>query len=280
MRTQSLLLLAGASLFAAVVTRNTCEAAPKAKAGKSTAACGATILPLVEGNNWTYSQGSAAIPEATAKTTPAMPKSFVITVDKIEQSGADTIVHLSEKYTYDFSKDPRKPTLEDRTVNTTITCNDKKFDISPDSFFFSAEAGGYLGMKIEDVQKKGTTWQLKGGTFGEQAWADDLTFKWTKVPHEKSSAKPITGKLEMERRFQPAEPEKVITKVAVYEKAEKLIIQVTGRVTLDAPLQADAKPFELPKDLNNALWFVTGTGVVQSLNSYGQQFVLVDSNVK
>jgi hypothetical protein len=280
MRTQSLLLLVGASLFAsALVTRTACEAAPKAKGGKA-AACGVTILPLAEGNNWTYSQGAAAIPEATAKTTPPFPKTFVISVDKIEESGGDTIVHLVEKYTYDFSKDPKKPVLEDRTLNTTITCNAKKFDISPDSFFFAAEAGGYLGIKIDNVQKKGTTWQLKNGTFGDQPWADDITLTWTKVPSEKSSAKPVTGKLEMERRFQPAEPEKVSTKVSSYEKAEKLILQVTGRVTLDKPLQADAKPFELPKDLNNAFWFVPGTGVVQSLNSYGQQFQLVDSNVK
>ena len=102
---------------------------------------------------------------------------------------------------------------------------------------------------------------------------------WSRKPHDGSGARPGAGKLELERRFTPQDAESVITKGGSY-KADKLALQTTGRVTLDKPLTADLKPMELPADWITQMWFVNGTGVVQSLNRYAHMYQLVDSQLK
>ena len=272
------------ALLALTLAPSVAAAAPKKAAAGAPAApaCGATVLPLVVGNQWTYSVAAAPTPATSdiVRISPPLPKSFVITVKTIETKGADTVVTLEEKITYDYTKDTKKPVLEDRLVMSTITCNAKKFDISPDSFFFAGEPGGYAGMTIDKLDRKGTSWLLTKGTFGENEWPEDLVIQWTRKAHEASGATYGTGKLEMERRITPLEPEAIITKAGSYPKAEKLAIKTTGRITLDKPLSADLKPMELPADWINQLWFVEGTGVVASLNRYAHMYHLVDSQLK
>lgn len=275
------------ALLALTLAPSVAVSAPKKKAaaaGAPTApACGVTVLPLVVGNQWTYSQAVAPTAATTdiARISPPQPKSFLITVKTIETKGTDTVVTLEEKISYDYSRgDTKKPILEDRVVMATITCNAKKFDISPESFFFAGEPGGYAGMVIDKLDRKGTSWQLLKGTFGEAEWPEDLVIQWTRKAHEASGATYGSGKLEMERRVTPAEAQAVITKAGSYPKAEQIAIKTTGRITLDKPLSADLKPMELPADWISQLWFVEGTGVVQSLNRYSQMYHLVDSQLK
>ena len=269
-----------AALLAALLAAPSVSvAAPKA-GGKG--ACGATILPLNEGNTWSYQWVPPADPPdpSLVRLTPPAPKTVTITVKKIEQQGKDTVVSLEEKIMYSYqSKDPAKPTLEDRTVATTITCNATKFDISPGSFFFAGEPGGFLGIKLDKVERKGTSWKLAKGTYGESEWPEDLVISWTRTPHEGSMGKPATGKLELERRYTPAEAETINTKTGQY-KAEKLGLTTTGRVTLDVAVSADLKPMELPAGWTNVFWFVPGTGVIQVLNRFAHQYQLVDSQLK
>lgn len=273
------------ALLALTLAPSVASAKPKkvAAAGAPSApACGVTVLPLVVGNQWTYSQTAAPVPATTdiVRISPPLPKSFLITVKTIESKGGDTVVTLEEKISYDYTKDTKKPILEDRVVMSTITCNAKKFDISPESFFFAGEPGGYAGLAIDKLERKGTSWQLLKGTFGEAEWPEDLVIQWTRKPHEASGAVYGSGKLEMERRITPLEPEAVITKAGSYPKSEKVAIKTTGRVTIEKPLSADLKPLELPADWVNQLWFVEGTGVVQSLNRYAHMYQLVDSQLK
>jgi len=260
----------------------TIDAAPKgAKAGAP--ACGVTALPLVVGNQWTYSFVPAPLPAPPdiARIAPPTPKGFVIAVKDIQTKDGDTVVSLEEKLTYDFTKDPKKPNVEERVVNTTITCNAKKFDVSPDSFFFAGEPGGYQGMTINSIERKGTSYVFaKSGNFGDAPWPEDIKAKWAKKPFEKSGAKDASGTIEIERRFTPQEPETVATKSMAYPKAEKIAIAITGRITLDKPLSADLKPAELPANWLNTMWFAPGTGVIQSLNSYAHMYQLVDSQLK
>lgn len=271
------------ALLALTLAPSIAAAAPKTTAavgGKP--ACGVTVLPLVTGNNWTYASAPAPLP-ATAdivRISPPLPKSFLITVKSVETNGADTVVTLEEKISYDYTKDTKKPILEDRVVISTITCNAKKFDISPESFFFAGEPGGFGGLSLDKVERKGTSWLLVKGVFGEAAWPEDLVLQWTRKAFESSGATYGSGKLELERRFTPLESEDVITKAGSYPKSEKLAVKTTGRVTLDKPLTADLKPMELPAEWINQLWFVEGTGVVQTLNRYAQMYQLVDSQLK
>jgi hypothetical protein len=255
------------------------SAQPKTK-GKP--ACGVTLLPLVVGNQWTYSfvpAPTGATPDIV-RISPATPKGFVITVKNVEVKGPDTVVTLEEKLTYDFTKDPKKQTIEERIVNSTITCNAKKFDVSPESFFFAGEPGGYLGLAVDKLERKGTSIVLTGGRIGEAEWPEDLVIVYSKRPTEGSNATLGSGKLELERRFTPLESEDVATKSTAYPKAEKLAVKTTGRVTLDKPLSKDLKPMELPADWVSILWFSPGTGVIQTLNRYAHMYQLVDSQLK
>lgn len=269
-------------LAVALVAATSVLASAQPKAAKGKPACGVTLLPLVVGNQWTYSfvPAPVAATPAIARTAPATPKGFIITVKNIETNGADTVVSLEEKLTYDYTKDPKKQVIEERVVNSTITCNAKKFDISPDSFFFAGEPGGYFGLAIDKLDRKGTSLVLAGGKIGEAEWPEDLTILFSKKPFAASNATLQNGKLELERRFTPAEAEDVATKSMVYPKAEKLAMKITGRVTLDKPKSPDLKPMELPADWVNILWFAPGTGLVQADNHWAHRYQLVDSQLK
>ncbi len=273
------------ALLALTLAPSVAAAKPKKTAAVGAAsapACGVTVLPLVVGNQWTYAQAAAPAAATTdiVRISPPLPKSFLITVKSVEAKGGDTVITLEEKISYDYTKDTKKPILEDRVVMSTITCNATKFDISPESFFFAGEPGGYSGLVIDKLDRKGTSWQLTKGSFGETEWPEDLVVQWTRKAHEASGATYGSGKLEMERRITPLEPEAVITKAGSYPKAEKVAIKTTGRITLEKPLSADLKPMELPADWINQLWFVEGTGVVASLNRYAHMYHLVDSQLK
>ena len=279
----ALLALALVPSVAAAGGKKTAKTEAKGNTGpaaKAPSACGVKILPLAEGNQWTYSSVAAPLPaeDAIKRIAPQPAKTVVITVKSIEaKKGADTVVTLEEKITIDLTKDEKKPVLDERTVTTTITCSDKKFDVSPESFFFAGEPGGYLGMKLDKVERtKGTSWQLTKGGIGDAEWREDLAINWSRTPTEGSSAKPGAGKLELERRFTPQQPEQIITKLGSYH-AEKLGLVTTGRVTLDVP---EAKPSELPANWLTTMWLADGVGVVQSLNSYAHMYQLTDAVLK
>ncbi len=257
------------------------KAAKAAKAGAGGMACGVRVLPMVEGNQWTYNPVPAPLPpsDAVKRIAPVTPKAIVITVKSVEAKGGDTVVTLEEKFLVDRTKEEKKPLIEERSITTTITCNDKKFDISPDSFFFAGEPGGYSGLEITKLERiKGTSLALVKGAIGEAEWREDLVMTWSQTPHENSGAKLATGKLEIERRFTPQEREKVQTKMGPFE-SEKIGLITTGRVTLDNA-QPTNKPMELPASWVSQIWLAEGEGMTQALNSFGHMYQLVDAQLK
>ena len=280
MRIPALALLALTLVPAVAAAKPKAGAVAAAGAPKSTV-CGVKVLPLAVGNVWTYTTVAAPLPALpdVARIAPQPPKTFTITVKTIEQKGPDTVVSLEEKITYDLTRDPKKPLQDDRVVKSTITCNAKKFDISPDSFFFAGEPGGYQGLTFDKFDRKGTSWLLASGAFGEAEWPEDVIAHWTQTASAESGAKLNSGKLELERRTTPSDAESIITKAGSY-KAEKIVIKTTGRVTIETAKSADLKPAEMPADWLNQLWFADGYGVVQSLNRYAHMYQLVDSQLK
>jgi hypothetical protein len=249
--------------------------------GKAPSPCGAKILPLVEGNKWTYGFVASPVPprDDLVKLLPSQPSQVVITVKSVETKGPDTVVTLEEKTSADLSKDPKKHILDERTITSTITCNRTKFEISPESFFFAGEPGGYYGLTFDKIDRpKDTTWKLVNGTIGDSEWREDLILYFKRTAVSGSGAKLDSGKLELERKFTPAQPENVNTKVGLYF-AERLALTTTGRVTLDHP-QPDTKPSELPANWVNQLWLVPNVGVAQVLNAYGHMYMLTEVQLK
>jgi hypothetical protein len=255
---------------------------PTGPQAKTPGACGAKVLPLVEGNQWTYSQVVAMAPptDAVKRISPLEAKTIVITVKSVDTSSADTKVTLEEKVTTDLSKDEKKPQLDDHTITTTIVCNAKnKFEISPDSFFFAGEPGGYYGLKLDSFTRShDTSLKLTNGGIGDQPWREEIVAQWTRTPTDGVQAKLGSGKLELERAFTPQQPEVINTKVGPY-KSEKLALVTTGRVTLDnAP--PDSAKMELPAGWIATMWLSDGVGVTQVINAYFHQYQLVDAQLK
>lgn len=274
------LLLTALALLPAVA-----GAQPKkdAKAGAGKPACGVKVIPLAVGNQWTYNAIAAPLPppEAIKRLSPAQPKAIVITVKSIEAKGGETVVTLEEKLTIDRTRDAKKPEIDEFAYQSTVTCTDKKFDISPNSFYFAGEPGGFLGLEITKLDRlKGTSITLTKGTIGEAQWREDVSFTWKRVPTEGSGAKLGSGKVELERQFTPQDPEPVTTKSGMMYKAEKVGLLTTGRVTLDGPGNPNYKPMELPAGWVSTLWIADNVGVIQTLNSYGHMYQLIDTTVK
>lgn len=257
-------------------------AAARPKAGAAKDACGAKILPLAVGNTWTYTSIPSPLPptDQIKRISPTQPKTIVVTVKDVAANKGETVVTLEEKVTVDRTTDPKKPQVDEFSYTSTITCNDKKFDISPNSYFFAGEPGGVFGLEITQLDRvNGTSLKLtKKGGIGDQLWGEDLKMTWTRKPTEGSGAQLGSGKLELERRFTPQEPEQVTTHQGVY-RSEKIGLVTTGRVTLDNA-SPDTKPMELPANWISQLWMADGVGVVQTLNSYAQMYQLTESNVK
>jgi len=251
--------------------------------GKAAPACGAKILPLVEGNTWTYAKIDAGLipDEKLKRLIPTQPRTVVITVKSVDaKKGPDTVVTLEEKITIDLSKDPKKELLDEHVVTTTITCNAKgKFEISPDSFFFAGEPGGYFNLELDKVERtRDTSWKLVGGTIGEAPWREDLTAHWTRKATAGSDAKLGSGTVEIEHSWTPAEPEVITTKIGMYH-SQKIGVSVTGRVTLENPM-SDASTMGMPDKWLNILWLADNVGMVQVQNRFAHLYQLTDATLK
>jgi hypothetical protein len=243
-------------------------------------ACGAKVLPLVEGNSWSYVAVAAPgpmLPELQ-KLAPPAPKTIDITVKKLETKGQETVASLEEKIHYDI-KNPandKKPITYDVTVQSTITCSKTKFEISPESFFFAGEAGGYRELAFDKFDRSRDT-SLKltpQGTIGDAQWREDIVAHFTRSPTKSSNAKMSGGKLELERSFTPEPNEAVATNSGnKWYGVEKLALVTTGRITFDEPKSENFKS-ELPANWVTKFWFVGDIGIVQTLNMYQHMFQL------
>lgn len=265
----------------------TAEAAP-ARPSKITAACGVKILPLAEGNTWTYEQVASRDPilPELAKLAPRAAKKIVITVKSITAKGGDTVATLEEKNTYEIvaeNKEKKKPAvMAEVVVTSTISCNKTKFEISPDSFFFAAEPGGFRNLDFDTIERsKATSLKLVNGNIGDEPWEEDIVAHFTRKPGTGSDAKLSAGKIELERVFTPAQPEDVPMRNGnLYSKAEKLQLITTGRITLDAPVSPNPTVQELPKGWRALIWLAPNVGVVQTLNMFAHQYQLMESTLK
>lgn len=254
---------------------------------RSASPCSQRVLPLAIGNQWTYSlvPAQAQATDPIARIAPTPPNKVVVTVKSIDsEPGGDTVIALEETTSIDPAGETNKSLRDERTIATSIRCNAKKFELSPDSFWFAGEPGGYLGLKLDTVERvKGTSLQLSNGRIAQAAWREDLLIRWTRVPFAGAGAAASSGKLELERQFTAPQRDRVETKIGTYN-ADTLGLVTTGRVTTD---QANAagpsamanaasveKPMELPANWIATLWIAEGAGVVQTLNPFAHKYQL------
>ncbi|MCE9578529.1 MAG: hypothetical protein K8W52_35715 [Deltaproteobacteria bacterium] len=243
------------------------DAAHAQPAAKATKACGVTAIPLQVGNEWTYAavaMPGRAVDPSDAKKYPKQPAKVVITVAGIETQNGVTTVTLSED-------------ADGHKISTTIACSATKFDISPDSFFFAGEPGGSFNVAFTSFEHKGgTTLKLAGGRLQGPDWRDDIVAKWKQTPSTGTDRAPWIGSLEMERHYVLAGTDNIASTGGVFNGAQKLTLEITGRVILDPP---DANPAELPAGLKNTFWFADTIGIVQVSNSYNHVYQLANTKL-
>jgi len=228
-------------------------AQPKPPA-KVTSVCPGKVLPLQVGNTWTYESVQArdskgqpvAPPENMTKLLPLPATKIIVEVTGAEkkEKEQETVVKLKETISYDITKDPKNPKKFDQVVESTIVCSTKgKFDISPESFFFSGEPGGFRGITFSKFErKKETTLKLTNNAIGEAEWIEEIAAEYQKEATKGSNAKLGGGKLEMERKFTPQPPEPIATRTELYKTTERLGITTSGRIMLDTKVAPDGKP--------------------------------------
>lgn len=246
-------------------------AQPAKPAPKAPKACGITAIPLSVGNEWTYEPSlvppELALTEAQIRATPVQPKKLIIKVTGIEtKPETGTVVTLSED-------------LDGKVHTTTITCTagGAKFSISPDAFWFSGEPGVAHGLDLTDVERKGHTLSLAAGKLTGLEWRDDMTAKWQHKPVGKKTPKMSKGGLEVLRRYVVMPEETLTLKDGREVKPIKLGLETLVKVTLDP---APAQPLRENPPQNSFFWIIDGTGPVQVLNIYRQQFALTTFVIK
>jgi hypothetical protein len=234
-------------------------AQPKAPAKKVTSVCPGKVLPLQVGNTWTYESVQArdskgqpvTAREDLVKLRPLPATKIVVTVTGAEtdKQTKETTVKLQETITYDITKDPKTPKLFDQVVESTIVCSPRgKFEISPGSFFFAGEPGGFRGLNFSKFErKKETSLKLTNNAIGEAEWIEEIAAEYQKEATKGSGAKLGGGTLEMERKFTPLAAEGVQTRARLYPITEKLRLRTSGRIMLDSKVAPDGKPCSVKK---------------------------------
>ncbi len=248
---------------------STTVAQPKGAApAKAPKACGVTAIPLVVGNEWTYEPiplpPERTLSDAQIRLTPPQPKKLVIKVTGIETKEDVTTVTLNEDH-------------DGRVQTSTIRCTagGGTFSMNQEAFWFAGEPGKSYGIELEDIERKGQTLALSGGKIVALEWHDDLKAKWKRVATGKAAPKFRKGTLEVIRHWVVLPEEKLEIRMGEMAgqqlKTLKLGLETTVKVTIDPP---PADPLKAPPLLVNFFWMLDGTGPIQIMNSYGQQFLL------
>lgn len=253
-------------LAAALLTLLTGTASAQKK-GKAVKACGITAIPLAVGNQWVYEPVAHPTPldPAQTKMLPVQPSKVTITVDAVETEGETTTVQLTE-----LVEIPAADQKLQKTVQSTITCTKDALSISPESFWYSGEPGGFWNVQLEGLERTGHTLPITKGKVSGSEWHDDLkaTFKRTPL---KGEANLGAGTIDLSRRVVFVDNELIVTVAGQFRGAAKVGVETKGEIAIQ---DATGKPYVLPEGLVSFLWIADGTGVVQVHNSFVHAYQL------
>jgi len=288
MTSKTLIPFAAAVLIAGLITglASTAAAQKKPKAGK---ACGITAIPLQVGNKWVYEQVLHPTPldPSQAKLVPAQAKSVTITVDAVEpptgaaakDKNAVTTVKLTEVVAIQVLDPAGKapPKIEEKKIESTLTCTATTMSISPESFWFAGEPGGFWNVQLEGIERPGQTLSITGGKLTGAEWHDDIKARWKRTGTPGTDADLGSGTFALDRRIVFTGEEPVNALVRQYPTAKKLGIETKGEVAVD---NATGKPYLLPEGIVGFVWIVDGVGIVQVHNSFVHAYQLKEVSLQ
>lgn len=269
-------LLAAAALSFAGVS----SAAAQKKAVK---ACGISAIPLSVGNSWTYENTEYPPPtrgtdgekakeqesrDNAAKLYPNPATKIVITVTAVttaKDTGITTVA-LTEA-------------VDDRTIETTLTCTASSLTASVDSFFYAGEPGGSFNLGFTDLERKGPTLPIVGGRLSGTEWHDDFKAKWKREASKDTTADLGAGTITIKRRMVLVQEEPALEMPAgSWAKSNKIGIETSGNVTIDN-VPEGAKPYELPAGLVSWMYLVDGVGLARVENAFFHAYQLTTFTV-
>lgn len=230
------------------------DAKRKSKAAGGEPACDANYFPFVEGQKMVYAFVPAE--EEPAGPRANWPDELTIEVKSIERSGKSATIHLVESF--------RK-----RSIQTEITCSEKGFRISPQSFFFVGEAGGGVGMKLESLKQDQADIPAPKDFRPGQEWTVYIKAKVNRQITSETKVETGNAKIEIDRSLKIGGRELVETGVGD-QRAFRLDVLLSGRAAVEPVLD---KWVDLPTS-NATLWLAPGLGVVRAMNRYGHGWEL------
>lgn len=245
-------LVFAAALLALPATGSAKGRKGKARGGK--AACGAKYLPLIKGAvleyEWIAPEKEPPGPKAI------MPTVLRIEVKEVVEKGKTATITLVESY--------RKHSQE-----TTITCAEDGFQISPQSFFFVGEPGGGIGLELEDLKREGP--DLPGPRDFRLGlnWTAFIKAKAIRKATEGSGAVIADSKLEIDRELFLQRRELVESAMGVHT-AYRVDVSLSGRASVTPALD---KWVDLPP-ASVVMWYTDGLGMVRTHNRYGHGWML------
>ncbi len=236
------------------------EAKRKKKAKGPAPACSMNFLPLVEGTTWKYQYAiPPGAPEAPGGLKAKAPDTFQVVVKKVESSKEGAKISLEESY--------RKV-----VQNTVLTCDKKEGLVVPiNSFFFSGELPGAIGMVVEDLKLKGDMYPGSSGLKKGESYYVDVKATIVRNAGEDSKVVHPKAALEMERQITVGSKEDVETEHGIHP-AYKVDVALSGRLALEV---SSDKSVPLPEG-SATLWFSNGIGLIRSYNRLGQGWELVE----
>jgi hypothetical protein len=234
-------------------------------------ACNVSAIPLVVGNEWTYTPveppEDRALSDSQKKLTPVRPEKIVIKVSSIETQGGVTTVTLRED-------------IDGKAHDTTITCTagGARFQISMEAFWFAGEPGRSWGIELSEMERKGQSLALAGGKLNAAVpdWHDDIKAKWKHVPTAQAKPTMRSGTLDLVRHWVQLKDEPIATTLGAWT-TKQFGLETQPTLTIEPPTE---QPLRLPNMLVNVFWIADGVGPVQILNSYGVMFQLTAANLQ
>lgn len=225
---------------------------------KSKPACGIKYLPLAEGNSWTYaSVDQSPIKRRGIKMPP--PASFTATVISVKGSSNSATVTLEESY-------------RDEKKQTTITCDSKGMVVDPQSFFYTGEVGGGIGMTITDIKRSETTWPGRSGFSKGGTWREDIVATVTRaVAPGAKLEKHQAARFEIERTVTVKGKETATTPMGEFRRAQLVKLDIEGRATGEGEKSVGMPTAEAK------FWFIDKTGVVRVENRFGHIWELTQT---
>lgn len=235
-RFAKLLLLVGAAV---ALASSPAQAKKKGggRAGAPKPACNLSYLPLVAGYSWTYVSGPDTVQVKVRAVAPGK-----------DDKGADVIVIKVVE--------TLNGTLE---VQNEWTCTpDGGLRISPDSFFFTGEAGGRFGVDVTWTAHEDVWIHPDKNVVAESGWQEKLKGDVKRADSGGQGAKHEDAKLEVERYALVKAPEDIA--LPLYQgKAVKIEFQLRGR----AIIGTEKTEITIDDKAPGEVWLVKGFGIVK-----------------